>query len=428
MRMTKKVIMGGLILSSFFTLSCNKEMFDEEKYEDLIKEEQPVDSVQVGHTWSLATLRTYQVTANLNVGAKRVYILSANPVDGNDAEIMAQADIADGEQKQLTACVPTMTSGLYAALLDSLGTYTVIGFRATAEEVNFSGGLLAKQKPLTAIDKLQTFTYLFEEELPEPGDYDYNDVVLRISQEAISERQIDIHVELSAVGASKKVGAAIRLVDYKKTDVDSITTDGGDTFNLGGPNYDQSLPESSVSIWDNIDHLQSGRNGEAVINLFEDAHWAMGDNLSVEYGVFTRKTYNVSKTSYGDAEIMPTRQVTYHVFFNKNADISKFTFSSLDPFIVEDYNGGYWEVHCYEHRMAQTIYNYSLVELNTLPWALMIPYSAFRYPLEGVDIGFSKDGANSGAYLVDKHSFGEWARDMNSSTDWYLYPMNNRVF
>jgi LruC domain-containing protein len=403
-------------------------MFDEDEYKKLVEKDSPVDSVQVGHTFSLATVRTYQVTANINVGAKRVYILSANPVDGDDVEIMAQADIADGEQRQLTADVPTMLSGLYAALLDSLGTYTVIGFRATAEEVDFSGGLLAKQKPLTTIDKLQTFTYLFEEDLPEAGDYDYNDVVLRISLEPISKRQIDIQVELSAVGGEKKLAGAIRLVDYQKADIDSITTDNGDTFNMGGPNYDQHVPKSIPTIWDNMDHLQSGRNGEAVINLFEDAHWATGDNLSVEYDVFTRKKYNVTKTSYEDAEIIQTRQVTYHVYFKEGTDLSKFTVNSLDPFIIEDYNGGIWEVHCFEHRMAQTLYEYRLVEMNTLPWALMIPYSAFRYPLDGVNIGYSKEGANSGAYLLDKHSFGEWVRNMNACNDWYLYPMNNRVF
>ena len=68
-------------------------------------------------------------------------------------------------------------------------------------------------------------TYLFEEECPVPGDYDYNDVVLRISQEPVGNRQIDLHVTLSAVGGTKQMAGGIRLMGYNYNSVESITTD-----------------------------------------------------------------------------------------------------------------------------------------------------------------------------------------------------------
>jgi hypothetical protein len=69
-------------------------------------------------------------------------------------------------------------------------------------------------RPLSSL-KAQTYSFLFEENYPEPGDYDYNDVVLRISQERIAENKISVNVTISAVGAAKQIAGCIRLVGYR---------------------------------------------------------------------------------------------------------------------------------------------------------------------------------------------------------------------
>ena len=259
-------------------------------------------------------------------------------------------------------------------------------------------------------------------------DYDFNDVVLRISREVVSSRQLKLNVELVAVGALKQLGAGIHLVGYGYADIDSVTTVGGESFNLGGSNHDQEETAFHDQLWDSLDLLQRGRHGEAVICLFNDAHWALGDNMVIVNNVFDRKRYNVSKTFGTEFAILPTRTVSYNVYLKEGKDARDFTLGMLDPFEVEPYNSATFEVHCYQHREAQVMYEYSLVDVLNLPWALMIPYSGFRYPLHGCNIGFSRNDAFFGAYMTPNHAFGQWVRDCESTLDWYLYPTFNQIF
>ena len=101
----------------------------------------------------------------------------------------------------------------------------------------------------------------------------------------------------------------------------------------------------------------------------------------------------------------------------------------LDPFILEEFNGGIFEVHQFKHRNAQVLMNYSPSTIKTLPWAFCIPKKDYRWPLEGVNVGFiMKETHTYGAYQTRGHAFGEWAMDRNRALDWYEYPSRNQVF
>jgi len=282
----------------------------------------------------------------------------------------------------------------------------------------------SKQKSRKAQLEQQKLVYCFEEEMPEPGDFDYNDLVLRLSREIVNSRHLKIEVELAAVGGSKQLAAGLRLVGYQAEDIDSVTIEGGGSFDLGGHKHNVPLEKMATPMWDSNSLLQAGRNGEAMLYLFEDAHWAMGDELDVVNGVFPRKKYNVSKGS----NILPTRTEIYHVYLKEGKSFDNFTAGMFDPFILSPYYGALWEIHCYRDREAQIYLQYSLVEIKKLPWAFMIPDASFRYPLEGVNIGFYKNGALFGAYMTPNHSFGEWAIDHTKCLDWYLYPTFNQIF
>ena len=74
---------------------------------------------------------------------------------------------------------------------------------------------------------------------------------------------------------------------------------------------------------------------------------------------------------------------------------------------------------------------YTGAKIAKLPWAFRIPSGTFRWPLEGVNIGFIINGSILfGAYATEGHSFGEWAMDRNRFLDWYLdkYATPTRVF
>lgn len=429
MQYTRKLLMALGLLGGLMLTSCHKDVFNEDDYNKIIDEASPVDSVDAKHTWELTQDHIYVVEANVHIGVKSVQILSDNPLTALNAEIMAESPIEDGGRIMMAATVPTRVYQLYAALVDDKGSYTVVSFPVETTVVNFSGVKSTEsQKPLKARLVQQKLVYCFEEEMPEPGDYDYNDVVLRLSREVVDSRHLKIGVELTAVGGSKQLAAGLRLVGYKAEDIDSVTIEGGGSFDLGGSHYNIPLQKTASPLFESSSLLQSGRNGEAFLYLFEDAHWAMGEDLGVTNQIFQRKKYNVSKLSNDNYEVLPTRTEIYHVYFKTVQNINGFTPGMFDPFVLSPYYGVVWELHCYRDREAQVTREYTLTKSKKLPWALMIPYASFRYPLEGINIGFKKNDGYFGAYMNRGCSFGEWAENRMKCIDWYTSPTFNRVF
>ena len=429
MQYTGKFFVALGILGALLLTSCSKDVFNEDDYNQIIDEASPVDSVDAKHTWELTQDYVYVVQADANVGAKSVLITPDNPLTAYSTEVMAQSPIEDGGRIMLTATVPTRFTELYASLVDANGLYTVVSFPVGTTVVSFANvrSVNKQQSPKAALSQ-QKLVYCFEEEMPEPGDYDYNDVVLRLSREIVDSRHLKIYVELVAVGGSKQLAAGLRLVGYKAENIDSVTIEGGGSFDLGGSNYDVPLEKMATPLFESSSLLQSSRNGDAFIYLFEDAHWAMGDDLDVVNQVFQRKRYNVSKLYGEDYMILPTRTEVYHVYFKEGQSINGFTPGMFDPFVLSPYYGTVWELHCFRDREAQVTREYTLTKSKNLPWALMIPYTSFRYPLEGVNIGFSKNGVLFGAYMNKGCSFGEWAMDRTKCLDWYTSPTFNQIF
>lgn len=423
------ILIGISVVGMLTTVSCSKNVFDEEKYKEIVEIVSPVDSVDHRHTWELTREYSYVVKADAGVNAREVMILQDDPLTSTSSEVMAKGELSSGELT-LRVTVPTRLTELYAALVDEDGLYTVVSFPVTASTVSFADVASShKQKQVRAQIVPQQLMYCFEEEMPEPGDYDFNDVVLRVSREVVSSRQVKLNVELMAVGASKQLGAGIRLVGYQFADVDSVTTDNGESFTKGGANHDLDEEGFIDEIWESSDLLQRSRQGEAVICLFNDAHWATGDNIDVaNNGVVTRKKYNVSKSFSTDFTIVPNRMVSYNIYLKEGRNANDLTLSSLDPFVLVPYSNATLEVHCYKYRAAQVMREYSLTDVLNLPWALMIPYSSFRYPLHGINIGFSKGDSFFGAYMTPNHAFGQWVRNYESTLDWYLYPTFNQIF
>lgn len=404
-------------------VSCDKNVYNEETHGDLVHYYSAVDSVDQQHMWQLSQTKSlrYQVPSGSSYELLQVY--TADPLTNSKAELMNQIYVSSGQSGVLSISVPYQLTTLYTALVDASGNLAVTSFSSSQSSVDFTDVTTG-----TAISSFtpQTYTYLFEENYPEPGDYDYNDVVLRVSHQRTSENQITIKVTISAVGAAKQIAGCIRLVGYRYQDIDSIYTTTGKSFNDG-------INTQMLYFHKDTDFLIEGRNHEAVLNLFCDAHWAMAFNLSADYGLFQRKKYNVSTSTSDDYQLRSTRTLSYVVTFKDGSTLDNFTFDTLDPFIITDYNAGTWETHTEQFKSAQVLHEYFVPSFKDLPWALMVPQADFLYPLEGTEIGYRKKTESGtvamfGAYTTIGHSFGEWAEDHNSYLDWYLYPNTQLTF
>ena len=430
-----------IILVANSSCTKNQELFDSKVTQMISDSLSPVDSLDLYHTWSLTETRSITVTANANVNAQWLKILTADPRQSSDAEVATQVMISDGETASMSFCYPNIVTTLYAALEDDEGRYTVTAFSPNTSKVDFSDPLYTKQI-MNYVPQPQVFVYCYEEEMPDYTNlnFDYNDAILSISYERTGEREIRFHVWLDAVGTDRPMSAALHLKNFKYDEIESITTEGGASFNVnskGEEIIDQYISANLLRDREPLLKSQSQEkeeDKEAVINLFCDAHWATGDLLVQDnIGMIPRKHYNVSKGSSSDYLTMTPREVTYIVTFKESKGLEYLNFDLIDPFIIKEYLGGTFEVHQFAYRNNWVLKNYKIPEeIVKLPWALVIPYKKFRHPLDEVNIGFKKkDVIGFGAYSsVRGHTFGEWSMDHNLAQDWYLneYATESQVY
>jgi LruC domain-containing protein len=399
--------------------SCKKEMFDRAMYDTLITIQSPVDSVDPSHTWELSTSKYLIITANAGTGTRQVQILSDNPLTSNDAQIINQLDMAEGDRVGLSVSYPNNLTTLYAAAIDSTGAYTVVQFNPSNRDVDFSNPI-SKAQQVSLKPAPQYYAFCYEQEYPEPGDYDYNDVVMHIALERANPREMYVHVRLAAVGADIQLAGCLRLPEIDYDDIDTVYTVGDKSFN-------KDISDQYMMVQKSRDLLLKGRNGEPILNLFADAHWATGDILNADFGIFQRKKYNVTTKSDDKSQLMVPREVIFVLRFKTETQANSITLDNIDPFIMRLYNGASMEVHTYKYRESTALEEYQYIDVGHLPWAMKVPEGSFCHPLHAVNMGFRMKNASGlgimfGAYATTGHAFGEWAMDKNKATDWYFYP------
>ena len=261
--------------------------------------------------------------------------------------------------------------------------------------------------------------YCFEDNFPTPGDYDFNDVVLTVTP-TLNDKTLTIKVSLDAVGGTETIAAAMRLVGVKNSDLDSYTVTNAFP-SIDGMGWGAS--------YHNIEHSDGFVPGgqepnltdNMVIVLFKDAHWAINPE-NANSGGPDRVFYNtVEPGDFYTNNVTPTT-ATYTLVFKETEIANKMLAENLyDVFIVEPYNGAYWEVHTVGYKTAQVITpakpepGYSQAYGNNMPWAIKVS-GDFKYPYEWKAI--------TNAY----QTFGEWAKDSNNAKDWYEHPTSGLVF
>jgi LruC domain-containing protein len=279
----------------------------------------------------------------------------------------------------------------------------------------------------------QSYRYCFEDNFPDAGDYDFNDVVLTVTPK-LNDKTLTIQVSLDAVGANKTIGAAMRLISVNSSDLQSYTVTQG-----------FASPEGQgLGTYDNIQTSETflterqapNNTSNMVIVLFKDAHWALNTTKADDGGVLRHFWNTVDRNDGYQYKYYSTpATATYTLVFKDAEKASSMLAENLyDVFIVEPYGGVFWEVHTVQNgfKTAQVITpvkpaGYENAYGTNMPWAIMVP-GDFKYPIEWQAIGMNKNGQLTGAYKTPGHSFAEWAANSSEATDWYLHPDEGLVF
>lgn len=246
------------------------------------------------------------------------------------------------------------------------------------------------------------YSYAFEDNYPQAGDYDFNDIVLNVNLPAAGNdvKELKYIVDLRAVGAVKQLGAGLRIREFDKSNVEEVS------FGAGATQRTNSL---NSGIFENASYETNGN--ELVIPLFGDAHYVYG------YTGSQRPMLNT-----GNASTPLTNIYTLEVNIKlKNAISIPSVTDGLDFFIA--YQGGAQkrtEIHLNQFNSPTA--NGQLADKEVLDvikavnntWALCVP-EKFAYPTETTVI--------TDAYA----KFVDWAHDQATNTDWYNTVSSNKV-
>jgi len=421
-RTLKSIVLAGtaVALMAVINVGCRDMEGDQEQIRKMNLERFPIDTIDTKHDWNLVKVMATTILADVDDNVARVQVLTANPYE-TDAEILAETFATKGEKVSMIFEMPLTSKDFYVAAVTRQGRYYVKKVTDAGTVQSFADGVVMSEGNFhTPI--YQTFTFLFEEDFPLPGDFDFNDVVLRISRQVPSQNMLKLTVTLDAVGSNKKLAAAIRLGDVLYDQVAEVTIDEGLRF-------DEGLEGQRFFIDDKL-LWKKGLTGEAVINLFDDAHWSLNPEQSD--GIVSRPFLNTRKYEVnGESMTVEPQTRTYTIRFNEGVDASKILMSQIDPFIIEAYSSLSMEVHTYCYKFVESLWHYTSGNYNTderMAWALMVPDAKFRYPAEGVTIGRYRNGEIFGAYSRYYHSFGEWGRNHEKAIDWWQYPTSAQVY
>lgn len=399
--------------------SCNKELFDQEQYDKLVDNQFMIDNADPNHDWCLTKNDTLLIKAP-DADIYRVQVLTADPYLVQGSEIAADG-VCYNAEAQLTYTVPDVTTMLYLAALDVNGNYLgVAPFTYGSKSLVVTKASLIKSNVIYP-PVPQTFTYLYESTFPIPDDFDYNDLVLRISKSYTTlSTQVDLKVAVVAAGTANPFAAAIYLGGVNYDDVMSVEILDGDPMDEGY-SFQRSLITQSGT-------LIKGRNGEAVIRLFEHVHWVFNKQLT-DMGAIEGIKYNTSHEvkEHVSAEIDPVVR-TFRITCKTREVARSITFDRIDPFLVcntkydQVMDAGIWEIHTYQYKFTGILrdcFTDKNAYDNHVSWALVIPKGDFRYPLEGVSMcTYQKEiDATFGPY----EGFANWLKNHLTNHDWYLH-------
>lgn len=240
------------------------------------------------------------------------------------------------------------------------------------------------------------YSYAFEDNYPSAGDYDFNDIVLNVSTEYKKDKknainEIHYNITLSAVGASKKLGAGLRLAGINSSAIANVSFED--------PNAMRSTLANSM-----FENNSTESGNEVVIPLFGDAHQVYG------FGS-TRPMLNTGQRKTDEV-------YTLKVIITL-ADQSKLTPAitkdNLDFFIAHSLGNqnARTEIHLYEFRQYGAtangnVHKENLEAAGNLTWGISVP--DFKYPTEMTKI--------TDAYP----QFAAWAQNRTTNLDWYIHP------
>lgn len=251
--------------------------------------------------------------------------------------------------------------------------------------------------PLRAfIFKLNSFTFMAEDQWPKKGDYDLNDVVAEFQTEAVANAKNYLvesftTVITKALGGSNSNGLMFQLQNFKPDQITSVTgfkTTGSNWVDLDPNGLESNQTKANILVFDNGNAIMPNGTADNITNVELDKPFIKPDTtkIKITYKLNSTSLYAISYNPYIIAN--QNRGTEVHVIGDEPSDkADRSLFNTAD----DASNGGKY------YRTS-----------NNLPWAIKIHGKNVPWMQESKDFttGFSK--------------FSEWAIGNGVSYyDWY---------
>lgn len=243
-------------------------------------------------------------------------------------------------------------------------------------------------------------TIAFEDLWPGMGDFDFNDVVVIMQYEMITNAQnqlVDLKgkFRLMAAGASLNNGFGV-AININPSNVASVT--GGNiagnliTFDPKG----MEAGHTNQTVWIVMDAINDLYPGPDFLNTVPELPYVITDTITMSM------TLSTPQANFGTAPFNP------FIFVNQDRG-KEVHLLDMPPTALAD-PAFFGTMEDRSNPAMNTFYKTD----SNLPWAIEIPVS-FDYPIEKVDI------------LQTHLKFGAWATSGGAEfTDWYLNKMGYR--
>lgn len=430
--MENNIIKGiAALLLTIFVTSCNKDYFDQGRYEEIVSDAYPVENVDPAQTWSSIANGVIITDMNVDADVVALQVLTDSPTKPGSCYIVNSIPAAKGVHTDLVYEIDINTTEVYAACLCKDGSYIVKKVTVGTQNVDFSSDATVVAKPVSLMLPYE-FNFCFDNSFPEPGDFDFNDLVLVVNTSRVSATAVKLDVTITAVGTTIQEAGAMRLEGVYPEDIDSVVWVKPFARRDNDENTDiMPMPGKDGYI--------KARDGQVTIPLFSDAHMSMTDG---KYVMENEEVEHICYNTQADVKIDENTGMangrhigspftaSFIIYCKDKFTADNITMRRLDAFLVNYYNGSLWEIHTYPFKTDQVIHQFISKEGNysdNKVWSLLVPGS-FKYPLEGVCLGAYYSNVLAGAYQKYGHAFGQWATDRNSARDWYKHPHTGSVY
>lgn len=235
----------------------------------------------------------------------------------------------------------------------------------------------------------ETYIYAMEDQWPLYGDYDMNDVVVRVKKNIKTQvennnkdyaSELELDIDVLAVGANKQIGAGIQLDGIA---MNTISAETGERV-VHSKQKEGMITGFSLEN-ENNDHSEKGTGTDDIIlPLFTSANQLLGGNF-----------VNVGKGN--STQAYPNLKINVY-FGNKKVSSDDLNYAKINFFITTDGVGqNRTEIHLPGYK-ATRMANQSLsgegddngegtyLSQENLSWGLLIPESTWEWPSENVNI------------------------------------------